>query len=359
MSLTILTFAGLLILSFFAMMLIYIPFVAKYSQTMQFKFRYTPFLYLYLLYAIGLIVAYFFHNNDDFLEPLTFARAFTPLLLAALVFSGTLVASAFARNVLIILCTAVAVFMQPLGIGTPFPSLPPIAIQLGLVVVFSVFCIYFRTLNILPQTAVVPSIFILLGISVMGFLSAVPAFLMLISATLLGGLCSYLAINLHTVKIELDNASCTALAFIIGNVILLDTGEYSFVSCLIFTIPFWVEFSVALWRKYITDKSGTLEENTNYKMAAEYLSMQALILNVAKICIFTLFLGFFQMFSVNSYSLLIVSFALILWFNNSMGQAISTRSSLKEINQEFVKNLKQNIEEAKSSIENLTNKEDK
>ena len=72
-----------------------------------------------------------------------------------------------------------------------------------------------------------------------------------------------------------------------------------------------------------------------------------------------MFFGWFQLFSVNQYSLLIITFFVILWLNTTMGQnLLQTPKTLKEINSEFVKDIKQNLKETKETILQMKNKKD-
>jgi hypothetical protein len=56
--------------------------------------------------------------------------------------------------------------------------------------------------------------------------------------------------------------------------------------------------------------------------------------------------------------MIIVSTGILMWMNTSMGLA-TQQQSLKEINKNFINDIKQNITEAKKTIDSLSNKEDK
>ena len=89
-------------------------------------------------------------------------------------------------------------------------------------------------------------------------------------------------------------------------------------------------------------------ENTNYYWLASHTSAQLAVTSMAKISAVLLFLAWFQLFSVNSYSLPIVTFIIIYWLNGSIGNA--QKKTLKQINKEFVEGLKQNINETKKAL---------
>ena len=108
-----------------------------------------------------------------------------------------------------------------------------------------------------------------------------------------------------------------------------------------------VPISVALWNKYVVFRSGRLAENTDFYLAAQQFSAPALTFNILRICFIILFIGWFQLFASNQYSLIIVSALFSLWLCHSLGHPNSGARTLKEINKEFVKDLKQNIAETK------------
>ena len=118
----------------------------------------------------------------------------------------------------------------------------------------------------------------------------------------------------------------------------------------------WVEIVSAVWRRLFVTHSGMWRENTNYYEAAKIYTLQGLSANILRICVVLLFIGWFQLFAANQYSLLIVAFFLALWLNNLQGQR--QPNSLKEINREFVTELKQNIQETKELLTRKTKDDD-
>lgn len=346
-SLNVLAFISFLLLSFIAMLSIYTPIANKYMQTLQIKPFMLPFTYILAFYTIGTLVNYFGFENTDFISSLTLSRAFIPLLFALIIFISSMLCSNLTFSLIIVACVTGTVFLQPIGEGFPFSNYPIWAIRLTLILLFSIFCIFYGILNYIPQVMIVYSSVILLGVSLLSGLYAAPVYLALSSALLIGSLGGYLGINLNFIKIPFDNGSCCALAYLISSIILLDTNEYSFSSCLIFTSVFWCEFLTALWRKFVITKSGSLTENTFYTLAAQKYSMQVLLINVAKISSICIFLGWFQLFSINQHSLIFVSLAITFWFNYTFLYP-NEKQSLKKANQEFIANLKESVNDVKS-----------
>lgn len=351
LSTSILIFILCFVAGFISMLLVFTPIANKYMRTLQIKPTMLPFSYILLFYILGTICLYFGIERNDFIEDLTAVRTFVPLLLAFVIFIASMLSSGKVFMLTIIGCVAATVWMQPLGDGFPFPNIPVWAARLLLIIIFSIFCIFYGVLNYLPQTMIIPSIFTLFGIAGLAAFSAAPVYLACCSSLLIGALSGYFCINLNTVKIPFDNGSCSALAYLITSLILLDSGEYSLSSCFIFCIFFWCELAVAIWNKFLITKTGSLAESTFCAQAAQKVSMQALIVNVAKICTISLFIGWFQIFSVNQYSLILISFAIVLWLNHSMLHPFN--NSLKSINREFMSDLRQNISELQDNFKSI------
>ncbi len=353
----LLSFIAFLLLGFIGMIALYRPVCEQYKQTLIFKYKMLPFPYIFGLYAVGATAAYFLVNLGDFIEPLTILRALLPLGLALLIYLSSLFISGFVFYLLVIGCVAINIYIQPLGIGNSFANLPLWEIRAALIIIFSVFCLGYKVLSFIPHTIIIPSVITLLGVVILGILEAAPLYEALCAALLIGILLAYLGINFNEVKINLDDGACCALAFLIFGILALNIGEYCLPSCLIFTMIFWAELAVSVWNRYIITRSGRLNENTNYYALSHKVSAHDLTLVIAKIGAVSLIVGWFQLFAVNQYSLLLVSFILVLWLNNTFGMPLGKRQSLKEINHEVADDLKKNLQEAKDVFSSFGKKD--
>ena len=164
LSTSILIFILCFVAGFISMLLVFTPIANKYMRTLQIKPTMLPFSYILLFYILGTICLYFGIERNDFIEDLTAVRTFVPLLLAFVIFIASMLSSGKVFMLTIIGCVAATVWLQPLGDGFPFPNIPVWAARLLLIIIFSIFCIFYGVLNYLPQTMIIPSIFTLFGI---------------------------------------------------------------------------------------------------------------------------------------------------------------------------------------------------
>lgn len=360
MGISLFYYAVFLIFGFFAMYAVFAPLVKKFEKSGKMAFSMQPILYVFFIYCLGAVGAYFLSDNRDFVSIPDFARIIAPLVCVVLIYVSALLFGEKTSSVVLVLSVALCVFLQTLDAkAVPF-GLNEIVFKVLATIFFSGFCLGYKVLNVLPHTIVIISSTMLFGVSFLAGIGAAPVYLALVSAILIGSLVAYMGVNLQQVKIEFDDTACMLLAFMMANIFLLDAGEMSFCSCIIFTLVFWAELSIALYNKFFINKSERLVFNSHIFAAAQKLPLITLMSNVFKLGLIAVFFGWFQLFSVNQYSLLIVTYVIILWLNTSMGaNLLQAPKSLKQINAEFVEDIKQNLKETKDTISQATNKKDK
>lgn len=346
---TLLIYVIFVIAGFTGMYIAYKPQSDKYSQTLTFSNFMLPLPYIYLLYLSGSLSAYFLFDNQDFIEPLTLWRMVLPLLAAPLIYASGLFLNQQLSTLITIFLIAVTVWIQPLGDGNSYPEMPIWAIRLIVTILACIYCLGALVCNSLPHILIIPQIVTLAGLSVMASLGAVPVYTAMCAAVLIGALCAYLSINFYDVKIEIDNAAATALSYMICSLLLYNLGEMSFPSCAILTTIFWSELIVAVWRRFFIVRSGSLAENTNYWLAAQNYTIKTLSMGILRISCIIMFIAWFQLYAVNTYTLTIIAVGISIWLNNSLSSLNNSRS-FKQINRDFVDNIKQNIAQAKDAF---------
>lgn len=342
---------------FLGMYMIYTPIANRYAKTLEAKTYMQAVFSIFFIYAIGASGAYFLIDKSDFVSNITAYNVFVPLVLTAVVYLAQILCRKMLNWVILALCVGVCVHLRFISEDSiPF-GFNIWAYKAFLILFFTLFCHYFYAINAIVHTLTIPSVFMTFGLVLLGILGAAPIYLAICASLLCGILCAYTIINLNEVKIGLNRTDCTVLAFLLANLFILDSGEISFTSCIIFTMIFWTELLRAVWRKFMVSKSGTLEENTGYFQALQHAPLPLISKNLAKVSGVGLFIGWFQLFSVNQYSLLIVSFLIIYWLNGSVENAcIGNTQSLKEANKDFVQNIKQTIRDARSNIAKISEK---
>lgn len=358
MSTLVFLFVLLIIAGFFLLTTAFVPLAKKYEKTQQYSTEMMPFPYIFAVYAVSATLLYFFLPNNDFIEPLSLQRVLLPLGLTLIVFVSGIFCSPLLSGIILTACVAAVVLAQPLGEGFLYNLLPQGLSQIALIIFFSAFCLLYKLLNYLSQTMTAVSILLLTGLSLLSLIGAAPTYPALCAAVLIGALVAYLYVNFTETKLYFDNNSCTALAFLICSLMLFNAGEFCLSSCVVFSVLVWAEALYALWNRFIQEKEGLLTENTAYATAAQKYTMKGLISGIVKIGAVCLFLGWFQLFSANQYSLFIVALCIVLWLNNNLAE-VRKAASLKEVNQDFITEVKKNFDDVKTSLNTIRDKKDK
>lgn len=359
MGMAFLYYAVFLIFGFIGMYFMFAPQVKRAEKSGQVTFFTQPVLYMIFLFALGMIGAYFLSDNKDFISLLNPVRVILPILCVCMIYSADIFFGEKMRTIVLILCVGLCIFIQPVEKNfVPF-GLNEYVFKTLAVAFFSVFCFFYYILNILPHTIVVATVSMLLGLSLLSVIGGAPVYLAIVAAMLIGCLGAYLWVNLHRVKIELDNTSCSILGFMIAYLFMLDMGELSFSSCIVFSTFFWAQLALALYNRFLVNKSGDLIENSHLFAVAQKITLAALMSNIFKVGMVCMFFGWFQLFSVNQYSLPLVTFFVVLWLNSTMGANIlQTPKTLKQVNSEFVEDIKQNLKDTKETLSQISNKKD-
>ncbi len=359
MEMALFYFLILLLFSFAAMYFSFAPQVKIFEKSGNFTFFMQPILYIFIIYAFGTISAYYLGENNDFIAKPDILRVVLPLVCTIFIYVAGLFFGEKAKAFVLLLSIIGCVFLQPLEAKfVPF-GINEYLFKILAVIFFFVFCFYYKILNILPHTIFVVSTTMLIGVSLLSFVGGAPLYLAYVCALLIGSLCGFLGVNLHSLKIELDNLSCSILAFLICNIFILNISELSFSSCIIFTMLFWAELALSIYNKFFVNEKGNLLENSHLLAVAQKLTLNTLVSNLFKIGLVCMFFGWFQLFSINQYSLPIISFFIVIWLDNSMGaNLLRTPKSLKQINSEFVADIKQNLKDTKESFSQIKNKKD-
>lgn len=342
---------------FWAMYAVFLPILKKYMQKFEIKFYMLPFLYILLLYSLAVSVIFFWIDRTDFIVSLSLWRAFLPLLLCTVIYAVSLLWGGIALKITVVAAISTMVLSYPVDAGFAYLPMNPMVTKVLLIAFFSVFCLGYPLMNSTVHTFTVPSVVTLFGVCLLNLFGGAPMYSALCAAFLAGLLLAYMAPNFYNEKLVFEDGACVGTAFLICSILLLQLGEFSFPSCVIFTSVFAAELLVALWNKFSVNHGGTLLENTFYYKAAQIRTAYVLSLDILKISAISLFFGCFQMSAVNTYSVFIISVLITMWLNSSIAKNRG-KQSIREINRDFVDEVKQNISETKEALKKIQERHD-
>ena len=309
---------------------------------------------IYISAAIMLTLLYFITPlSDDFIHDFGAGELFVPLFLTGICYLISLFpSSAKFLNLAIILSVSGAVFLLPTDFLLFKGHLPFWADRLALIVLWSIFSCFYGIFNGIDGILPIQSLSYLLTLMILAVLGAAPLFLGLAALSLLTATCSFLSYNWFPSKINLSDNSCKIFGYLLGSLMVLGCSENLAPCFAIVLTIFALELVQSLCKK-LSGRERYKKLNTNticYQAHIKGLNPEQVCLSFFKIEILFIMLGCFQAYLPNNYSLPIASLFLAAWFLNKLKHWDDPELSLKEINQEFMSDLRQNIKNIKNTI---------
>ena len=229
--------------------------------------------------------------------------------------------------------------------------LPLIADRLAIVAIWFMISFCWQYLNGMNGLVCLQTTIICLGLITLYFVGAAPFILALYSLVLLGCTLALLSYNWFPAYITLSSGLCQALGFICVWLLLKASQEGLSSSSLILLAYFAVEMISALIRLIIPEGSRKIAHNTNYYIAVHSgLTPQTALFSVAKILTLLLILACFQIYSGNFFSIPLLGLAVCFVFAYRIRNWDEKPQTLKEINAEFIEDVKEGIKEIKDTL---------
>lgn len=329
---------------------------AQKAQTLTSAFlkKELAFAPIYISSAAILTLLYFITpTEDDFIHNFSALELFIPLLLAGICYFLTLFAkTAKFINIFLILATAVSVYFLPSDFLMFEGYLPLWADRLAIIILWSVFSCFYYILNSVDGILPIFNASYLICLMVLALFDAAPALYGLIGLALLCINGSFMVYNWFPARITLSNNSCKIFGFLLGSIMTF-AGSENLAPCFSIVLTlFAIELLQSIFKKLsLRDRYAELSNNTIcYQAHIRGLTPDQVCFAFFKIQILFIILGCFQAYLPNNYSLPIASLILAAWFLNKLKTWDEPTQSLKEINQEFVKDLRQNINDIKNTL---------
>lgn len=309
---------------------------------------------LYFCSIILLVLTYFLSPiENDFIHDFQATELFVPILLSGICYTICFFPkiSRF-LDIALIVSVAVSCLFLPHDFLLFKGNLPLWADRLSIIALWSIFSCFYYILNgvdgILPLFN--SSIFVVLMI--LSLFDAAPIFYGLSALSLLTVNISFLNLNWFPARLSLTNNSCKIFGFLIGGIIIFASTE-NLAPCFSIILSIFVLELLQSFVKKMTlyTRYTDLTDNTIYYQAnISGLTAKQICFYIFKIQILFIILASFQAYLPNDFSLPIASLLLAAWFLNKLKQWNTPRQSIKEINQEFIDNIRQNINDFKDTI---------
>ena len=209
-----------------------------------------------------------------------------------------------------------------------------------------------KYLNNIDGLVGIQSSFIFFAIFILYLADAVP-FLIGGFAVIMLGIAATIAIfSWFPSAIKLSPAHCNALGLIIAWLLLRSSVEDAASCTLIALMYLLVEIITIFYKAVISRKESKPIENLSnaYQTFLSGLSVVNVCISVSKIFIMLSFFCFFQAYAPNEFSIPAFALVIVVWMINHMLNWQQPKKTLKEINKDFIEDVKENLQDIKSSL---------
>ncbi len=279
------------------------------------------FLPLFAILAIGLIALFFGISQEyDTIFPTDLGELLTAVLFTGIIFFvSTFETSRLVLFSSILLGAAACSFFMPPEFLVFQGALPLVADRICLILLWALFSYCCQYLNIFEALFSLQSLTVSTGIFILFLLGGVSALVGAYALFLTGLFAALLSLGWPPSKINISHGSAQALGFALAWLMVKTCGEGSSASVLIFSAVFVLEMLFAFAKKLLPFSPKNIYQNTHfYQMTTVKLSGSSICINLVKIAALMVILGSFQIYSPNSFSIPVFSFAIAAWLINRL-----------------------------------------
>ena len=349
-----LIYGVLLICTGFVCSRLVLNFLKNESETAgQYVFNRDSWLYMFMLMCVGLFSVFFLMPDfNDIIVPIKAVSLWVLLGLSLVIYIAFLMETDWLLYVTVAVSSLILTFMVPNDILL-FGGLVSFWIdRLIAAAIIFIFTASAQWFNNLPGIFAIQSLTITIGLCVIAIVGGVSHILGFAGACLAGIWLGYLHLNWFPEWLKINNGACVSAMFIFSGLLLDGALEMAGPSMLILVMYPLTEIIWSLVRRYIFSvKQRDWQDNTAYMSIADKGVMAETVgTAVAKIGLVNVVLACFQLFSVNGFSIPLFAFVADLWLLGMLYNADEKNPSFKEINRDFINNVKGGLKNIKQSV---------
>ena len=292
--------------------------------------------------------------ENDSIYAIRAAETFIPLILGIFCcIIGSFKRTQKYLNIALIGAVSISTFLLPSDFLICKGFLPFWADRLLIIVCWSYLACFYNIFNSLDGLLSSFSLPFYITPIILAILDAAPMFYGLVALSFLIGNFCLMIFGWAPSKIIFGSTVGKTIGYNIGWLITFSSTENLIPCYIILLLPFLLESLKAIFKKLLLrDRFDKLSQNTSFYQAhISGLPENQVCLAIIRIEIILVIVSCFQAFVGNTFSLPIVSLFLSIWFLEKLKNWNVPTQSLKEINQEFMDNLHQNINEIKEKMD--------
>lgn len=312
------------------------------------------FIPFYAASALGIILLYFFSPDfSDFIYEIGFFDILVPLLCSGIIYVVSLSGRTAGYTPAAILpACIVSAFFLPENALIFEGELPFWLDRAAIIAVWFLFSAMYYILDGIDGVQPVQTGTICTGIIILAVLGATPFLYGLFAAVILAAAVAYAVFNWYPARLNMNRASSQALGFMLGWMLFANAAEGASSSSLILIMFFIIELAGAVIKKItLRDKFADLTTDTVYYQAnVSGLSPHHICTFLIKLQIIFIILSAFQIYAPNAYSLPLLALVIGIWFLSKLKNWQTPNKTIRELNRDFMEDIRQNIEDLKNNI---------
>ena len=320
----------------------------------SYQIKKDPYIYIFLLLFVAFFgICLFMPDFKDAILPINYRWLLTSFLFAAFIYILYLIEADKLLDFGVLFFAVLNTFL--FADRQVLVDLAPVPWQLsalGIGLIIGLTTLGARIL--VGLTGVFSLVFSLLsfGLFLIAAAGGIPLYLGLMAATMLGVFACIFQFNRWGMQLKINEGAMMSACFLFCMLLLAGTNELAGPSVFILCFYILTELLWSLCNQYILRrKENDLYFNTVYFHAFEKgLELGTVHILILKICVINIVLAIFELYAQNAFTLPILAFVINFWFLSKMYNAGQEQQSFKEINKNFVENLKSEIKDIKQTF---------
>lgn len=343
---TSLTYLIALVFGGFAMTSVVLHILQKKIFSDTGSLRTDPWFYLWTILAAGLGLIYaFMPTYADFVAKFSSLNVAVWCGLALLIYIVYLFETDWLTFAVIVISSIVTSLLIPHDFFVFGGLLPLWLDRLSMALIICAFTYGASFLNGMAGIYGLQMVCIGLGLAVISFLGGIPLLLGFMGAFTAGVWLGFTQLNWYPADIEINDGACMSGGFLICGLLLQGTIEFAGPSMLVLSMYVWAELVFIFVNRYLLNQRYLeIYQNTAYySIFSKGIELSVISFSVVKILMVNFVLALFQLKISSPFSMPIFAMVADLWLLNITYRASAGPMTLKEANQEFIKNIKEGL----------------
>lgn len=316
-----------------------------------YQFKKDPYIYIFLMFAMLICAVYFLPPYfKDAIYPPHFIWLGTSFVFAGLIYFLFLLETDKLLDVSIVIFSILSTFL--FADKSALADLAPVPwwlFALGVGLTVSLITLGSRVLAGLTGVFSLVMSMLTFGLFLVACFGGIPIYLGLMSMAMFGAFVCIFQFNAFQLHLKINEGAMMSATFLVCMLLLGGVNELAGPSMLILPLYIIAELLWSLCAQYILRRKETdLCFNAVYWSAFQKSANIGLIYTIIlKICIINIVLSCFQLYAQNAFTLPLLALIINFWLLSKLNVAGQEESTLKDINNNFVENIKTEIDDIK------------